>query len=170
MHKLCLAVYMYTLSFLAQRLAVCLYDASRACVCVYLYVLSVLQVLRSQHGHAAARGGANLGLRRSSQRSLCAASLLHRDQAQSQLLQVRLYKYATPCNSIRVSVTTANFSFRYTRCVERSRFFARLVSWRQRYVRDIGKLVSWKRCRAPPAKKIEFYVIFLSKRFIFKGY
>lgn len=54
-----------------------------------LHGLSVLQVLRGQHGLAAARGGASLGLWRSSQRSLCAASLLHRDQAQSRDLQVR---------------------------------------------------------------------------------
>lgn len=52
-------------------------------VCFY-----VPQVLRGQHGLAAARGGANLGLRRSSQRSLCAASLLHCDEAKSRVLQV----------------------------------------------------------------------------------
>jgi len=53
-----------------------------------VHVLSVPQILRGQHGLAAARGGANLGLWRSAQRSLCAASLLHRDEAQSRVLQV----------------------------------------------------------------------------------
>lgn len=69
-------------------LAICLYVVSRARAC-FARSLSVLQVLRGQHGLAAARGGASLGVRRSSQRSLCAASLLHRDQAQSRDLQVR---------------------------------------------------------------------------------
>jgi len=54
----------------------------RVCVCVWM-VFYVPQVLRGQHGLATARGGANLGLWRSSQRSLCAASLLHCDEAKS---------------------------------------------------------------------------------------
>lgn len=58
---------------------------ARACVGEFY----VPQVLRGQHGLAAARGGANLGLRRSSQRSMCAASLLHCDEAKSRVLQVR---------------------------------------------------------------------------------
>jgi len=67
--------------------------ASRSCVCVCVCVCGcvfyVPQVLRGQHGLATARGGANLGLWRSSQRSLCAASLLHCDEAKSRVLQVR---------------------------------------------------------------------------------
>jgi len=59
------------------------------CVCVRGCVFYVPQVLRGQHGLATARGGANLGLWRSSQRSLCAASLLHCDEAKSWVLQVR---------------------------------------------------------------------------------
>lgn len=60
---------------------------ARSVVCVRVF-LSIPQVLRGQHGLAAARGRADLGLRRPSQRSLCAAPLLHRDEAQSRVLQV----------------------------------------------------------------------------------
>lgn len=67
------------------------------------FFISVLQILRGQHGFAATRSRASLGLWRSSQWCLCAASLLHCYKTQSRVLQVCDTQFCFFCLSHYIS-------------------------------------------------------------------
>lgn len=134
MHKLCLAVYMY-IHYLSSRNAsryVCTSYHARMCVYVYVcctfslfcrYYAANTVTLPREVEQIWGCGGPLNGV--CALHHYCTVTRLNPDS----------YKYvfrntATPCNSTRVSVTTANFSFWYTRC-DLATLFVRLVSCRR---------------------------------------